>query len=155
MTDQTVQYPLIELRGLSLHAPADWERMDVAGTELVIAGPEASAGQQDFRPNLVVLAEPSEASIQQLSTRVMASAMGDLTSTYMVSCSPLDTDQPSRRLEFSHRVDSMLVDVIKHIFLVGGRAVELTFSCLVSERSAYAQLADYMAASVEFTEGNQ
>lgn len=152
MTDQTVQHPLIHLQDLSLRAPAEWERMDVRGTELVIAGPEAVAARQLFRPNLVVLAEPSQASIQQLSTRAMASAMGDATSTYMVSCDLWGGGFPSRRLEFTHRVDSMLVDVVKHLFATGDRAVELTFSCLVSQRSAYAELADYMAASVEFTE---
>lgn len=155
MTDQTVQHPLIELRGLSLRAPTEWERMDVAGTELVLAGPEEAAAQQDFRPNLVVLAEPSEASIQQLSTRAMTSAMGDATSTYMVSCDLWTGDYPARRLEFTHRVDSLLVNVLKHIFVAGGQAVELTFSCLVSQRSAYAQLADYIASSVDFMEGNQ
>lgn len=152
MTDQTVQHPLIQLQHLSLRVPAEWERLDVPGTEMVIAGPEAAAEQQQFRPNLVVLAEPTEASIQQLSTRSMASAMGDATSAYIVACDLWTGDCPARRLEFTHRVDSMLVDVIKHIFVVSGRAVELTFSCLVGQRSAYAQLADYIASSVEFTE---
>ncbi|WP_026817945.1 hypothetical protein [Arthrobacter castelli] len=152
MTDQTMQHPLIQLQGLSLRAPGDWERLDVPGTELVIAGPEISDAPQDFRPNLVVLTEPSSASIQQLSTRTMASAIADATSTYIASCNLWEAGYPARRIEFTHRVGPMLVDVVKHLFATPELAVELTFSCLVSERSAYAELANYIASSVEFTE---
>lgn len=152
MTDQTVQHPLIELQGLNLRAPDDWERTEVPETELVIAAPDTAGAQQKFRPNLVVITEAAEGSIQQLSTRVMASAIADATATYMVSCDLWTEDNPGRRIEFTHRVDSLLVDVVKYLFVTGGRAVELTFSCLVSQRSAYVQLADYIASSVEFTE---
>lgn len=155
MTDQTVQYPLLELQGLSLRAPGDWERTDVPGAELVVAAPKISAGQNNFRPNLVVLAEPSAASIQQLSTRAMASAMADAAGTYMVSCDIFDSNHGARRLEFTHRVDSLLINVIKYLFATGDRAIELTFSCLVDHRSAYAELAQYIASSVQITEEQQ
>lgn len=152
MNEQTVQHPLIQLRGLSLRAPADWEQVDVPGTALVAVEPERPKAQTTFRPNLVVISEPSAASIQQLSTRAMASAMADATDTYMVSCDIWPGDHPSRCLEFTHRVDSLLVDVVKYLFATGDRAVELTFSCLVGQRPAYADLATYIASSMQFTE---
>ncbi|GAB3517490.1 hypothetical protein [Arthrobacter monumenti] len=152
MTEQTVQYPLIQLQDLSLRAPADWEQVDVPGTALVVAEPEKPKAQTTFRPNLVVITEHSAASVQQLSTRAMASAMADATDTYMVSCDIWSSHHPGRRIEFTHRVDSLLVDVVKYLFATGDRAVELTFSCLVAQRSAYAELATYIASSVQFTE---
>lgn len=152
MTDQTTDPQTIRLRGLTLQAPAQWEHVDTPGVELVIAAPHEPP-QGEARPNLVVTTASSTASIQQLSSETMTAAVTGDNSSYVVSCDLWDAgEHPARRIELTHRVGSEQINVIKHLIAAPDRAVELTFSCPVAARPAYAELANGIASSVEITQ---
>lgn len=155
MTEQTVDPQTIRLRGITLQAPAQWEQVDTPGVELMIAAPHEPP-QGEARPTLVVSTERSSASIQRLSSEMMTAAVTGANSSYVVSCDLWSAgDVPGRRIELTHRVGSEQVDVITHLFATSDRAIELTFSCPVASRSAYAGLANDIAASLEITKGER
>lgn len=152
MTDQIAEPQTFRLPGLALQAPAQWERVDAPGVDLKIVAPHAS-DQTDAPPSLVVVTEPSTASIQQLSSRMIASALAGATPSYVVACDLWDAgDHWGRRIELTHRVDSEQINVITHLLTAPGRALELTFSSSVGARSDYAQVANGIAASVQVTQ---
>lgn len=152
MSDQTADPQTIRLRGLTLQAPAQWERADAPDAELRMTAPQ-EPDQIDMRPSLVVTTKPSEASIHRLSSEAMTAAVTGANSSYVVSCDLWGAGgHPARRIELTHRVGSEQIDVITHLIAAPDRAVELTFTCSVGTRTAYAELANGIAASVEITQ---
>lgn len=143
-------YPVINAGVLRLRHPINWQPVQQEQVDFALAAPEAGKGT--FRANAVIRSEATDATIQQLSTWSIASAMADLPNVYMIAVNLWPTAAvPARSLEFTYEAEGRCIYVNKYIFAVSGRAVELTFSCTVLQLQSYAQLFTFMASSVEFT----
>jgi hypothetical protein len=149
----TDYYPVIDAGVLRLRHPINWQPVQQEQVDFALAAPEAGNGA--FRANAVIRSEATDATIQQLSTWAIASAMADLPNAYMVAVDLWPPAAvPARRLEFTYEVEGRCIFVSKYLFAPGGRAIELTFSCTVPQLQSYSELFSFMATSVELKPEN-
>jgi hypothetical protein len=144
----TDYYPVIDAGVLRLRHPVSWQPVQQERADFALAAPEAGRGT--FRANAVIRSEATDATVQQLSTWSIASAMADLPNAYMVAVNLWDPAAvPARSLEFTYEAEGRCIYVNKYVFAASGRAIELTFSCTVPQLCSYAKLFSFMASSVE------
>lgn len=139
--------------GLTVRRPPSLQRLDSPTAELILAVPEPGDGR--FRTNLVVTVEPSDATIERLSTETMAAALATNPETVLLACDlvvfhPL---APGRRIEFAYLAGECAVCVTQWLFLAQGHAVCATASRAVDQVLGSDSTFDYVVDSLRLPGG--
>jgi hypothetical protein len=144
-------YSSARIAGLDFSYPSDWQAVPHAEADLVLAWPEGKL--EGFRPNVVITSEPTELSIQRLSTRAMATVLAAHTGSYLVACDLWGFEPtPARRITFAYTASGTTINVIKLLVRLDGRAVDFTFSCALSQYGSLEPLFTFMAQSIRSVE---
>jgi len=129
--------------GVTLEVPVGWERLEVPGIPLTVAGPvgTAVADGTTFRPSInavVVDADPA-ADIRILGTAAVAAArlIDDEVHVLAYDLWPLPDGTAGRRLEFAYQQGVVPLCVRQWIALRDGRAITLTATCAVAQLRPY------------------
>jgi hypothetical protein len=124
------------------------EQVPTADVELVLARRDNPPAQ--FRPNLVVTATPSTATVQAMSTMAMATAAESAPGTHLLSCDlwPHDALGEGRRIEFGYLAGAGAVCVTQWIFAAGGFEISATASRSVDQVPATDETFDWIVGTL-------
>lgn len=127
-----------EATGTALNLPPGWERVDLPGTQLAIAGPasQAAADGTEFRPNVTVIVAPADpdADVAVLGTQALAGATVVAEDVQVVAYDlALRADgDPGRRLEFAYQAGSVPLAVTQWVYVHAGTVSTVTATCAVA-----------------------
>ena len=135
-----------EATGVALDLPPGWERVEVPGIPLAVAGPptQALADGTPFRPNVTVLVVPAaeDADVRTLGTEAIAAATVQEDAHVLAYDLWLRPGGVGRRLEVAasalvpaatEDVRSVPVDVTQWVALEDGMVTTVTATCGVAQ----------------------
>lgn len=114
---------------VSLVPPPGWTSGPLLpGTAAVLLAPPPADG--GFRPNLVVVSEPSEASAAKLATVTLATHQVVMADYHLIDVDRWDRAVPDgRRFEYLHRQGATALHAVQYTAALPGSAVHITFTC--------------------------
>lgn len=138
--------------GIRAGCPPSMQALPAEDAELVLARRDNPDGQ--FRPNVVVTATTSTATIQTLSTMAMATAVLTAPGTHLLSCDlwPHHVLGDGRRIEFAYLAGAGAVCVTQWVFSARGYEISATASRSVDQVLATDETFDWIVGTLQLPE---
>lgn len=147
--------------GVGLYLPPAWERVELAGVQLAVAGPvsRAAADGTTFRPSVIVSSVPvtPDADIRTLGTEAAAAATVAADGVYLLAYDLWSgpAGVTGRRLEFAYQQGSVPLCVTQWILLDDATAITVTATCGVAQFLSTRPLIDHALSGLRTAGGDQ